>query len=125
MLLKSFILILLSSFTLNARANCECKPDIYAAGYKKIEKHWWGETRVFTCMYHCESGADQADIKGTKTVDIIWEQGNETICDGAIYKSVYSESSSWFIFRYDHSFYFDAHKAKTPEVRAWAQSTCK
>lgn len=105
---------------------CSCFPSYTTKTYQEIKDTWYGKRVSYSCLYECESSGSKEVIEGFHQIKIMGkEKGNEVICDGTIYKEIYSPSTGWFRWDYVGSDWFSPTKAKSNDLRKWAKQNCR
>jgi hypothetical protein len=105
---------------------CQCYPSYSTKTYQEIRDTWYGKKVSYSCLYECRSGNITEQIEGFHIVKVIGsEKGNEIVCDGTVYKEVYSPASGWFGWVYKDSEWFDPKKSKSKDLKSWAKFNCQ
>lgn len=104
---------------------CQCFPAHPASKtYISVKRHWWGESRVYTCLFTClDRSRNLTQTTGTQRDSyIFWDDGDHFVCRGYVMK--YQETP----FSKDRMGYlkiggirpFSAAGSKIPELELWA-----
>lgn len=109
---------------------CMCRPDLFTKKYQRLENHWWGSSRSWTCEYTCtlDSGDKirEERVLGSYTSRFFGEDnGDEGLCEGVIMREEYHAFLGKFVFLLEGTHEFSPSKSKSQALRAWSASNCE
>ncbi|MFP5518518.1 MAG: hypothetical protein ACLGGX_01340 [Bdellovibrionia bacterium] len=126
-LLLTLSIVLASLMTQQAAAStCSCIADPFSKKYQLFEETWFGTRRHWSCEYTCtgSSGTTQK-IVGYHKDWYMTDKGLEGICDGLIYKNIYTPYMGNFVWTLDRAATFNPKRASSDELKRFAQTQCQ
>lgn len=123
---RAIFIIFLTTQGLAQASSCQCFPSYSSKSYQEIQDTWYGKKVRYSCLYECRNRNLTEQIEGFHTKKILGsEKGNEIVCDGTLYKEVYSPASGWFGWVYKDSEWFSPRKSKSSDLKSWAKLNCQ
>lgn len=117
-------LLLLSFSAASFAQSCVCKTNETTKSYQERSNTWYGMKVRFSCQYHCQNARGESErIEGFHNKRIVGtEKGNEIVCDGTIYKEVYSSATNWFYWKYEGNKPFNPQQSDSLNLKQWADA---
>lgn len=105
---------------------CQCFPASPTSKvYISVKKTWFGERKVFTCLFSClDPNREITQITGTqKDSYLFWDDGDHFVCRGYVmkYQETPFSKDRMGILKLGGIRPFTAAGSKIPELEAWAR----